>query len=436
MFARLFPQVSLDALSRTIDKSVTLYAYNNTPIRQFSTCSVRLSFKGRSFVCKFFVVEHETAIVGISDSEKLRLVQVNFDMVRDVKIINEVKEGQAFKEKIEKEYPELFKGIGLMDGEISIKLKDGAVPHRAIRRVPHAMQEPLKAELDKLVNDKILHKVDISEPIEWLNSFVCVKKANGKIRLCLDPTHLNKWIIRPRHSAKLVDDILHNLNGAKYFSVVDSTSSFFNHKLDEESSKLTTFGTPFGHYRYLRMPMGASLSSDVYQYKVDGHLEGIENCTAIANDIIMYGFKEDGSDHDITVKRVMEKAKSIGMWFNPSKCQFRKKQVKFFGMILSRDGVSPDPSKIEALKRLPEPKDEKLLQSFLGMVNYLSRFDPNIANMTHNLRELLKKGSDPKWTDIHTLDFCKIIDALTSEGKILKYYRPDLDLFIQNRCQW
>ena len=53
----------------------------------------------------------------------------------------------------------------------------------------------------------------------------------------------------------------------------------------------------------------------------------------MVNDIIMYGFKEDGSDHDITVKRVMEKAKSIGMWFNPSKCQFRKKQVKFFGMI-------------------------------------------------------------------------------------------------------
>ena len=74
--------------------------------------------------------------------------------------------------------------------------------------------------------------------------------------------------------------------------------------------------------------------------------------------------------------------------------------MKFFGMILSRDGVLPDPSKIEALKRLPEPKDEKLLQSFLGMVNYLSRFDPNIANMMHNLRELLKKGSDPKWTDM------------------------------------
>ena len=173
-------------------------------------------------------------IVGISDSEKLRLVQVCFDMVRDVKIINEVKECQAFKEKIEKEYPELFKGIALMDSEIPIKLKNGTVPHvEPVRRVPHVMQEPLKAELDKLVKEEILHKVDISEPIEWRNSFVCVKKANGKIRLCLDPTHLNRWIIRPRHSSKLVDDILHKLNGPKWFSVVDSTSCFFNHKLDE-----------------------------------------------------------------------------------------------------------------------------------------------------------------------------------------------------------
>ena len=130
---------------------------------------------------------------------------------------------------------------------ISIKLKDGAIPHvEPVRHVPHAMQEPLKRELDKLVNEKILHKVDIAEPIEWLNSFVCVKKPNGKLRLCLDPTHLNKWIIRPRHSSKLVDNVLHKLNGAQYFTVVDSTSSFFNHKLDEESSKLTTFGTPYG----------------------------------------------------------------------------------------------------------------------------------------------------------------------------------------------
>ena len=144
--------------------------------------------KSKSLICKFFVVEHKTALVGINDSEKLGLVQVNFDMVKNehVKIINEVTE-ELFKCSIERQYSELFKGIGLMDSEISIKLKDGAIPHvEPIQRVPHAMQEPLKLELDKLVSEGILHKVDISEPVEWLNSFVCVRKANGKIRLCLD----------------------------------------------------------------------------------------------------------------------------------------------------------------------------------------------------------------------------------------------------------
>ena len=179
------------------------------------------------------------------------------------------------------------------------------------------------------------------------------------------------------------------------------------------------------------MPMGACLSSEIYQYKVDGHLDGIENCTAIADDIIMYGFKEDDSDHDETVVKVMEMAKRVGMRFNPSKCQFKLKQVKFFGLILTCDGIVPDPSKIMALKNLPEPKDEKLLQSFLGMVNYLSRFDPNVVNLTHNLRDLLKKGSDSTWTDIHSIDFHKIIEALCKEGKILRYYRPELELFIE-----
>ena len=129
MFTKLFPTVSLEALSRTIDKSVTLYAYNNTTIKQFGTCQIRLKFKGRSFICKFYVVEQETAIVGISDAERLRLVRVNFDTVRDVKVVHEISEGQVFKDKIERNYPQLFKGIGLMDGEISIKLKSGAVPH-------------------------------------------------------------------------------------------------------------------------------------------------------------------------------------------------------------------------------------------------------------------------------------------------------------------
>ena len=378
MFTKLYPKISLEMLAKTIDKGITLFVYNNTPIKQYGTCSVKITFNGKQEICKFYVVEHTTAILGVSDSEKLGLVKVNFDVIQSkmVKMVHNVSMSETFKYQMESEFSELFQGIGCMDGEISIKLKEGAIPHvELITHVPHAMQDPLKAELDKLCKEKILHKVDISEPIEWLNSFVCVKKSNGKIRLCLDPTHLNKWIIRPHHSAKLVDDILCRLNGAKYFTVLDSTSSFFSQKLDEESSKLMTFDTPFGRYRYLRMPMGESLSSDIYQYKVDGHLEHIGNCVAIMDDIIIFGFNPDGTNHDMTVRQVMNKAREVSMRFNPTKCQFKKTEVKFFGMVLNRQGVVPDPAKIEALLKLPEPKTEALLQSFLGMINYLSRFE-------------------------------------------------------------
>ena len=95
MFSKLFPKVSLDTLSQTINKGVILFTYNDTEIKQFGTCSVKLSFQRRSQVCKFFVVEHETAIVGITDSEKLGLISVNFDMIKNEKhinIVNEVKD--------------------------------------------------------------------------------------------------------------------------------------------------------------------------------------------------------------------------------------------------------------------------------------------------------------------------------------------------------
>ena len=153
VFMKLFPKISLKTLQKTIESGMNLYAYNNTPIRQFGICSVWLNFKGKSRICKFYVVEDATAILGISDSEKLGLVKVNFDMIdklNSVKLVHNIT-SDSFKWKIEMEYPELFKGIGCMKGEISIKLWDGAIPHvEPIRHVPHAMQELLKKELDKL----------------------------------------------------------------------------------------------------------------------------------------------------------------------------------------------------------------------------------------------------------------------------------------------
>ena len=138
------------------------------------------------------------------------------------------------------------------------------------------------------------------------------------------------------------------------------------------------------------------------------------------DDIIAFGLNPDGTDHDATVRQIMNKAKQVGMRFNPAKCQFKCEEVKFFGMVLNRQGVVPDPAKIEALLKLPEPKTEALLQSFLGMINYLSRFEPKIANLTHRLRGLLKKSNEFIWTDVHSEDFRKLINIMCNSPQITK----------------
>ena len=102
------------------------------------------------------------------------------------------------------------------------------------RRVPVALREPLKEELDTLIQQGIIAKVD--RPTDWVNSCVCVTKPNGKLRLCLDPKDLNKAIKRPDHYTPTLDDVLPKLNVAQFFTILDARSGYLNIKLDEESS--------------------------------------------------------------------------------------------------------------------------------------------------------------------------------------------------------
>ena len=168
-------------------------------------------------------------------------------------------------------------------------------------------------------------------------------------------------------------------------------SHFFNLSLTKRASLLMTFGTMYGHYCYLRVPMGASLSSDVYQFKIDEIFQEIPQCVGIADDIVIFGYSDQ--DHDATLYSVLDRACKVGMKLNPDKCAFKRDNISFYGVTLSAEGVKPDPRKIDAMKNLPEPRIEALLQSFLGIDNYLSRFSPNIAKIMYNLRALLKKNT-------------------------------------------
>ena len=148
----------------------------------------------------------------------------------------------------------------------------------------------------------------------------------------------------------------------------------------------------------------------------------------ITDDIVIFGYSDH--DHNARLYSVLDRACDVGMRFNPDKCIFKQDSISFYGVTSSSEGVKPDPRKIEAMKNLPEPKSEALLQSFLGIVNYLSRFSPNIAKMTCNLRALLKKGTEFLWLPGHTTDYKTIVDELCSP-KLLKYYDSTKKLYLE-----
>ena len=372
---------------------------------------MKVQFKQNTCICEFFIVDRPTTILGLVDAEKLGLLTIHCDAVKSknkhddctddyiddcqskpIRYIPEnTRESIACKKKVMIEYGELFEGVGRFSNSkpIHIMLQDNAVPYIApVHRVAQALQQPLKKGLDCLVDLGIIRKLGVDETSEWVNSFVCVKKPNGKIHLCLDPTQLNKWIKCPIHDVQLVDDILPKLAGAKWFTIIDSTSSFWTQVLDKGSSLLTTFNTMYGRYCYLHLPMGVNLSSDVYQYQIDQTFENVKQCTGIADDLIIWGFDDNGDDHDKTLREVLNIAKTMGMHFNPDKCIFKQKKIPFFGILVGENGIERDPQKIADLKSLPIPTTAKLLQSFLGIVNYLARFSPNIAKLTEPLRQL------------------------------------------------
>ena len=160
-------------------------------------------------------------------------------------------------------FPNSFDCIGDMQGEYNIKI-DLTVPPVQHRRwkVPIEYKEEIEKELAEMVQQRIITKQ--TEPTPWGSSLTYPKKANSKLRICLDPKDLNKAIIHENHKAPTLKEIAHVLMGATKFSKVDSNKAFFGMHLTEEASLLTTFNTHLGRYRFLCVPFGLK--------NVPGHL--------------------------------------------------------------------------------------------------------------------------------------------------------------------
>ena len=292
--------------------------------------------------------------------------------------------------------------------------------------MPFGLQDKLKEEFDSMESKQIICKV--TEPTSWVNSLVCVEKPNGKIRICLDPKALNDNIRRPHYPMRSIDAITAKLAGAKYFSVLDATKGYWSICLDQESSFLTTFNTPFGRYRYLRLPLGIRSSNDIFQRKVDEMLEGLLGVTSICDDILVFG--RTRAEHDSNLEKVLQKSRDSGLRFNPDNIQIGCTQVRYYGHVISSEGLKVCPDKVTAILNMPTLANRAKLETLLGMITYLTKFQPNLAEVTSPMRELLRKDVEFRWDSAQTEAFHKIKTALT-QSPILSYYDPKKPVRLQ-----
>ena len=245
----------LEKVNRT---QASLVAYGGSKIKVIGRVSMCVWRNERSHLldCRLVDSEEIRPILGIKSCLAMNIIQY-----KDNDLLNKPETGGSLvyaiedqpppvtKEELMLKFPDVFgEGLGQLDGQYTIRLDETVPPvQHAPGRIAVALRPQLKDTLDALEAQGVIAQV--TTPTKWISSIVAFPKKNGKLRICLDPKDLNRAIQREKYQLPTVEDIATRLHGAKVFTVVDVRNGFWHISLDEESSYLTSFQTPFGRYR-------------------------------------------------------------------------------------------------------------------------------------------------------------------------------------------
>ena len=280
-----------------------------------------------------------------------------------------------------------------------IHLREGfQIPKPAYTPAPVAEHwaARVKEALDKDVESGILLRVPLNEPTVWCARMVVVRKKDGSPRRTVDYQSLNKQCVRepiysasPFHTARKIPQ-------QTYKSIFDAVDGYHSVEIDESSSKLTTFITPWGRYRYLRFPQGHCAAGDAFNGRVESILSNIPRLARIVDDMCLY----DNSIEEMFWHSwdLLETCAKHGIVLNESKFQFCQKIVEFAGLTITADSVQPSEKILAAIKNFPPPKDLTQARAFFGLTNQVQWAYANSPEMSP-FRDLVKPHSTFVWTD-------------------------------------
>ena len=277
---------------------------------------------------------------------------------------SQLKDCPLTKQDILHVYSDVFTGIGKFPGPpYKFQLKENAKPARhAPRKVPIHLQDTFHREIHNLEKLGILEET--KDVTEWVNSFVIMEKktpdvsnsqSDRKLWIRLDPRDLNKALEREPYYTRSIEEIMTRFHGMTRFTIADFNKGCWMVELDPESQKYTTMALDIGRFQWTRLPMGSIVAQDMFQRKLDAIFLDVPGVTGIADDMVIYG-KTD-LEHDRHLINFLNICRKNTLMLNPDKMQFRLPQVSFFGHQWSAKGLSPDPKKVAAVKRMDLPED-------------------------------------------------------------------------------
>ena len=297
-----------------------------------------------------------------------------------------------------------------------------------ISRSPYRRHKKIQEEINKIVR-KLLAQGQINRSTSpWASPVVIVPKKDGGLRFCVDYTWLNKATKKMHYPLPRMDDVLESFQGATYFSALDLKETYWSIRMTDEDKEKTAFITQDGLYEWNVMPFGLANAPAYWSKLMDAVFGGMKyQCLVYFIDDILI-FSNSYDEHLRDIARVFQRLRNANLRVKLSKCSFFTKEVKFLGWMVTADGLSTDPKKIEAVNKF-EVRSKKSLQSFLGLTGFYRKFVKNYAKIIHPLLIFLKKGNDFKKTwdenpDLYQGAIDKLKHALT-HAPVLKH--PDFN---------
>jgi len=279
-----------------------------------------------------------------------------------------------------------------------------------LRRVNPVLLPLIEKEFKRMYQARIIAPIRFSE---WISNLVPTRKKTREIRLCVGLRNLNKVSLKDHYPLPKMDHILKRVVGASRISLLDGFSGFNQILVHPDDQDKTSFTTPWGTFKYVKMPFGLKNAGATFQRAMDiTFAKDIHDFLVIYLDDLI-AFSKLDQEHLEHLKQVFLICRKYGISLNPKKSLFGLEEGKLLGHIISKDGIRIDLERIQAILHVPHPRNMKELQAFLWKINFLRRLIPNLVELIRLLNNMLKKDSKIKWTIEAKQAFEKIKIALT-----------------------